>query len=107
MSFRCRVGFIQSNLDEDVFMRLPQGCGDMSDKIVCLNRSLYGLKQASRSGQNHLLSNMKNLGCEQSLTDACVLRLVESGNVSIITVLRVDDIFAVGRKARYDQFCND
>ena len=50
---------------------------------------------------------MKSLGFEQSLADPCVLRLVESGPVSIVTVVRVDDIFAVGRKARCDQFCED
>ena len=50
---------------------------------------------------------MKSLGFEQSLADACVLRLVESGTVSIATVAHVDDIFAVGRKARCDQFCED
>ena len=37
---------IQSILEENVFMRLPQGCGRLSWKLVRLNRSLYGLKQA-------------------------------------------------------------
>ena len=88
-------------------MPLPRGCGEMSGKVVRLNRSLYGLKQASRSWHNHLLSHMKSLGFEQSLADACVLRLVESGTFSIVTVVHVGDIFAVGRKARCDQFCED
>ena len=99
--------FVQSHLDEDAFMRLPRGCGEMSGKVVRLNRSLYGLKQAPRSWHNYLLLHMKSLGFEQSLADACVLRLVESGTVSIVTVVHVDDIFAVGRKARCDQFCED
>ena len=99
--------FVQSNLDEDVFMRLPRGCGDMSGKVVRLNRNLYGLKQASRSWHNHLLSHMKSVGFEQNLENACVLRLVESGTVSMVTVVHVDDIFAVGRKTRCDQFCED
>ena len=38
--------FVQSDL-EDVFLRLPKGCGDLSGKVVRLNKSLYGLKQAS------------------------------------------------------------
>ena len=50
---------------------------------------------------------MKSLGFEQNLADACVLLLVESGTVSIVSVVHVDDIFAVGRKARCDQFCGD
>ena len=105
--FDAEQAFVQSTLEEDVFMRLPQGCGEMSGKVVRLNRSLYGLKQASRSWHNHLLSHMKSLGFEQSPADACVMRLIESGTVSIVTVVHVDDIFAVGRKARCDQFCED
>ena len=50
---------------------------------------------------------MKSLGFEQSLEDACVVLLVESGTVSLVTVVHVDDIFAVGRRARCDQFCED
>ena len=29
-------------------MRLPEGCGELSGKIVNLNKSLHGLEQASR-----------------------------------------------------------
>ena len=47
--FDAEQAFVQSDLEDNVFMRLPQGCGDLSDKVVRLNRSLYGLNQASRS----------------------------------------------------------
>ena len=47
--FDAEQAFVQSSLDEDVFMRLPKGCGEMSGKVVRLDRSPYGLKQASRS----------------------------------------------------------
>ena len=80
----------------------------MFGEIVGLNCSLYGLKQASRSWNNHLITHMHSLGFEQSFADACLLRLVESGSASIVTVVHVDDIFAVaGLKTRYDQFCED
>ena len=95
------------SLDGDVFMCLPQGCGEMSGKILRLNRSLYGLKQASRWWHNHLVTHMKSLGFEQCPADACVMRLIESGSVIIVTILHVDGIFAVGRKSRCDQFCDD
>ena len=41
--------FVQSRLDENVFLRLPRGYGKMSGKVVRLNKSLYGLKKASRT----------------------------------------------------------
>ena len=105
--FDAEQTFVLSTLEEDVFMQLPQGCGEMSGKIGRLNRSLYGLKQASRSWHNHLVTHMNSLGFGQSPADACVIRLIESGSVSIATAVHVDDIFAVGVKSRCDQFCED
>ena len=52
--FDIEQAFVQSDLEEDVCMRLPQGCGRLSGKIVRLNKSLYGLKQASRQWHAHL-----------------------------------------------------
>ena len=37
--------FVQSDL-EDVFLRLPKGCGDPLGKFVRLNKSLYGWIEA-------------------------------------------------------------
>ena len=54
--FNAEQAFVQSSLEEDVFLRLPPGRGEMSGKIVRLNRSLYGLKQALKSWQNHLIN---------------------------------------------------
>ena len=99
--------FVQSRLKELVYMRLPAGCGSLSGKIVVLKRSLYGLKQASRTWHQHLIASVKRLGFEQCGADACVLRLVENGSVSIMAVVHVDDIFTAGRKSRCDQFVAD
>ena len=77
-------------------MRMPQGCGALSGRVVRLNRILYGLKQASRSWHNHLVVRLKSLGSEESLADACVFRLTEAGCVTVIAVVHVDDIFAIG-----------
>ena len=73
----------------------------MSGKVVRLNKSLYGLKQASRTWHAHLTTCLLRLGFEQCLTDVCVFRLIEDGRVTITAVVvHVDDIFAVGQKER-------
>ena len=46
--FDVNKAFVQSHLDENVFLRLPKGSGKLSGKVVRFNASLYGLKQASR-----------------------------------------------------------
>ena len=86
-----------------LILRLPRGCGRLSGKkVVRLNKSLYGLKQASRSWHAHLTTCLNTLGFQQCLADACVFRLVEEGRIAIIAVVHVDDIFAVGLKRRID-----
>ncbi|CAB1100038.1 unnamed protein product [Ectocarpus sp. CCAP 1310/34] len=52
--FDIQQAFVQSELGEDILMRLPQGCGRLSGLIVKLCKSLYGLKQASRHWRAHL-----------------------------------------------------
>ena len=74
--------FVQSKLDEDVFLRLPRRCGRLSGKIVRLNKSLYWLKQASRLWHAHLAICLKTLGFQQCLADAWVFRLVEEGRAA-------------------------
>ena len=69
-----------------------------------LNKSLYGLKQTSRSWHAHLTTCLKTLGLQQRLADACVFRLVEEGRVATIVAVHVDDIFAAGLKSRCDAF---
>ena len=76
-------------------------------KNLPLNKSVYGLGQASRSWQAHLTSCLKMLlvGIKQCLGDACVFRLVREGRMAIIAIVHVDDIFAIGpKKSGYNRF---
>ena len=50
---------------------------------------------------------MISLVLEQCPADAVVMRLIESGFVSAVTVVHLDGIFAVGGWSRCDQFCED
>ena len=74
---------VQPDLEEDVFLRLPKGCGDLSGKIVRLNKRLYGLNHASRTWHAHLTACLKILGFEQCVKNAFVFRLIEDGRVAI------------------------
>ena len=68
--------FVQSELDYEVFMKLPPGCGSVSGKVARLNKSLYGLKQATRTFYKRRVSDLKRIGFKQSMSDPCVLRFM-------------------------------
>ena len=86
--------FVQSDLVEDAFLRLPKGCGDLSEKVVRLNRGLYGLKQASRTWHTHLTICLKRLGFEQCMSDVCVFPLIEDGRVAMTAVVHMMIFFS-------------
>ena len=56
--------FVRAKLDAKIYMKLPDGCGDMSGKIVCLNRSLHGLKQSGRQRAELLVETVVEFGME-------------------------------------------
>ena len=84
--------FVRAKLDAEIYMTLPDGCGDMPGKIVRLNRSLYGLKQSVRQWARFLVDPMVEYGMERCRTDPRVFRMVVDGKVELIVAVHVDDI---------------
>ena len=64
--------FTQSELDTELFLRLPPGYGRLSGKVVRRNKALYGLRQSGRSWYNLLSSTLVECGCEHCLVDPFV-----------------------------------
>ena len=91
--------FVQSELDHKVFMKLPSGTGSMSGKVARLHKSLYGLKQASRAFYKRLVSDLKRIGFELSMSDPCVLRFMMEDEVVGMVAIHVDDILYAGTKS--------
>ena len=79
----------------------------MSGKAVRLNKSLYGLNQASRRCCAHLTACLKKIDFEQCMTGVYIFRLIEDGRGVITAVVHVDDMFAVRQKESCDRLCVD
>ena len=87
--------YVQSHLDERIFLRLPQGCGESSNKVTGLDKCLYGLKQSSRSWSKLLTLALKKLGFQQCLADPCIFRLRNGKDVKMVVGVHVDDMILV------------
>lgn len=98
LHFDVDQAFVRSKLDEEVWFRLPDGCAEFSGKVVRLNMSLYGLKQASRQWNKTLTARLKKINFEQSLADPCLLRLIIGNELAGVVVIYVDDIMFAGCK---------
>ncbi|CAA7045653.1 unnamed protein product [Microthlaspi erraticum] len=88
--------FLHSDLDEEIYMSLPQGytpsSGSLPPNPVCrLHKSLYGLKQASRQWYHCLSDVLLRSGFKQSASDN-TLFAKQVGEKFTAVLVYVDDI---------------
>jgi len=46
--FDVAQAYIRASLDDEVYMKLPDGCGVKSNRNAKVERAIYGLKQSGR-----------------------------------------------------------
>lgn len=92
-----KIVFLNGELSEDIYMDLPEGyIIPRKEHMVCkLNRSIYGLKQASENWNKRFDQVITYFGFEQNYRDACVYMKVDKPTVAQL-VLYVDDILLMG-----------
>ncbi|KAJ9565636.1 hypothetical protein OSB04_001602 [Centaurea solstitialis] len=92
-----KTAFLNGNLTEDVYMEQPEGFEDPKNpnKVCKLLKSIYGLKQASRSWNLHFDERIKEFGFAKSEFEPCVYTMF-SGSIVTFLVLYVDDILLIG-----------
>ncbi|XP_073300553.1 uncharacterized protein [Primulina huaijiensis] len=88
--------FLQGDLDEDIYMNLPQGYKIPGDNKVCkLNKSLYRLKHASRQWNMKFSNIMVECGYCQSQHDHSLFFKHDDASITLLVVY-VDDIVITG-----------
>ncbi|KAI3708868.1 hypothetical protein L2E82_38397 [Cichorium intybus] len=92
-----RTAFLNGHLLEDVYMDQPEGFVDPKhpNKVCKLKRSIYGLKQVSRTWNIRFDEKITNFGFIKNEDDSCVYKKA-SGSIVIFLVLYVDDILLFG-----------
>ncbi|KAJ9557034.1 hypothetical protein OSB04_011648 [Centaurea solstitialis] len=92
-----KTAFLNGKLTEDIYMEQPQGFEDPKNpnKVCKLLKSIYGLKQASRSWNLHFDERIKEFGFAKGEFEPCVYTKF-SGSIVTFLVLYVNDILLIG-----------
>jgi hypothetical protein len=92
------TAFLHPELKVEVYMELPEG-HRLNGETCRLNKSIYGLKQASRAWNKKLDKQLKEFGFSQSSFDPCVYFKITNGKILIIAVY-VDDLLLLSNDSK-------
>ena len=83
-----KTAFLNGNLDEDIYMEQLEGFTKKGNEhLVCkLNKSIYGLKQASKQWYIKFNNTITYFGFKENIVDQCIYQKV------IFLILYVNDI---------------
>ena len=96
-----KMAFRKGNLSKDVYITQPEVFTPRNGNKVCkLHRSIYGLKQTSRSRKIQFGETIKEFVLSQNANEACVYMKV-SGSAVVFLVLYVDNILLVGNNVSH------
>nr|GEY34252.1 zinc finger, CCHC-type [Tanacetum cinerariifolium]GEY34253.1 zinc finger, CCHC-type [Tanacetum cinerariifolium] len=81
-----KTTFLNGYLDEDIYMVQPEDFVDPNHpkKVFKLQRSIYGLKQASKSWNKRFDGEIKKFGFDQNLDESCVYQKASGSNVTFL-----------------------
>jgi hypothetical protein len=83
--------YLNGTLQEEVYMRQPEGYKDGSSQVCLLKKTLYGLKQSGREWNRELDDKLQRHNFKRLKSDPCVYIRREEDDLEVITVW-VDDL---------------
>ena len=96
-AYGCQNSILNGSLEEDIYMQQPEGfIARGQEHMACkLQRSIYGLKQASRTWNIRFDQAITLYGFKKSPDEPCVYERIQGTKV-VFLVLYIDDILLIG-----------
>ncbi|KAL0319889.1 UNVERIFIED_CONTAM: Retrovirus-related Pol polyprotein from transposon TNT 1-94 [Sesamum radiatum] len=94
-------GFPNSFIEEEIFMDQSKSFTVVGEeqKVCCLQKSIYGLKQAFRNWNTHFDEVIRGYDFIKNDYDPCIYKKISGSSVAYL-VLYVDDILLIGNDVK-------
>ncbi|KAL0402063.1 UNVERIFIED_CONTAM: Retrovirus-related Pol polyprotein from transposon RE2 [Sesamum latifolium] len=96
-----KMAFLNGYVEEEIFMDQPEDFTAIGEeqKVYRLQRSIYGLKQASRSWNKYFDEVIRGYDFIKNDYDPCIYKKISGSSVAYL-VLYVDDILLIGNDVK-------
>ena len=94
------IAFLYGIFKEEIYLEQPEGhvATGQENKLYRLQKSLYGLKQASRNWNEKFGDFLTKFGFVPSNADSCVYTLQRGGEITVVAIWVDDGLVASSNK---------
>lgn len=106
LQFDVRMAFLYGDLDETIYMKIPEGLTADENIVYKLNKSLYGLKQAPRCWNRKFHEFLDRFNFRTSPADKCIYTGVTDGHTVYLALFVDDGLIASESRKSIDSVLN-
>jgi len=88
--------FLYDNLDDKIYMNLPDRMTGFEDECLLLLKAIYRLVQAARQWHKKLIDVLKKIGFKGGIADPCLMMQQNELGVKKLSIY-MDDNFCMGK----------
>ena len=100
------TAFLHGNLQEEIYMNIPEGMESNNNQCLLLNKTIYGLVQSAREFYKRLIEVLKSVGFIENKSDPCLLSKWDKEGVMLIGIY-VDDCIVIGKEEQISKLIDD
>ncbi|UYV74792.1 hypothetical protein LAZ67_12001004 [Cordylochernes scorpioides] len=97
VQFDIKTAFLYGDLQDQIYIKQPEGFNNGTDLVWKLKKSLYGLKQSPRCWNQKIVNFMKERCLKESTADPCLFFRKTNDQLLIIAIYVDDGIIAANK----------
>ncbi|UYV81486.1 hypothetical protein LAZ67_20001339 [Cordylochernes scorpioides] len=105
--FDIKTAFLYGDLQDQIYIKQPEGFNNGTDLVWKLKKSLYGLKQSPRCWNQKIVNFMKERCLKESTADPCLFFRKTNDHLLIIAIYVDDGIIAGTNEQEIKEFLDE
>lgn len=105
--FDVKTAFLNGTIEEDIYMKQPEGFSDGTGRVCKLQKSLYCLKRSSRCWNLRFTQFLNKFGLKSTSADPCIFVSQKEGKRLILAIHIDDGLIAAESKEVSEEFISE